>query len=299
VTGAISPSELGVTLPHEHIFIDRSRQYGLDAYLGDVELAVREVQLFKDAGGVSIVDCSTKEILRSPLWLREVSQRTGVNVVMGTGHYRHPYLDNDWMDAHAIDEIAQELIRDLDTGVGDTGIRAGVIGEIGSNGSQVSAIEERSFRAAARAHLATGASITTHAALFPVGHWQLDILLQEGVPAHRIVVGHSDTVASSEYHVSLAERGAFVQFDSLHVQSEYDINRRVEFVLNMVKAGHGRRLLLSHDICLRSHLTTQGGKGYTFLLKEFIPRLLAAGLPAATAEEIIADNPRRALSGEE
>jgi len=180
------------------------------------------------------VDCSTCEIGRKPGLLREVSERTGVHVVMGTGHYRRPYLDEAWMDGHSVEEIAEGLIRDLTVGVGDSEIRAGVIGEIGSNGSIISAVEERSFRAAARAHLAVGATISTHAALFPVGHKQLDILIHEGVPADRVVIGHCDTVPDSEYHASLAARGAFVQFDTLHVQSEYDLARRVEFVVRLV-----------------------------------------------------------------
>jgi phosphotriesterase-related protein len=299
VTGPVGAADLGVTLPHEHLFIDRTLTGGTDSYLVDLELAVQEAQLFKESGGSTIVDCSTREIARNPVWLREVAQRTGVQVVMGTGHYRHPFLDNAWMDVHQVDEIAQELIDDIQTGVGDTGIRAGIIGEIGSNGEHVSAVEERSFRAAARAHQATGVTITTHAGIFPVGHEQLDILFHEGVPASRIVVGHCDTVNSPEYHVALAERGVFVQFDTLHQQAAYDTDLRLRFVLNMVAAGHERKVLLSHDICLRSHLTALGGKGYSFLIKEFIPRLRAAGLSAAQVEQIVKDNPRRALSGEE
>ncbi len=299
VTGPVAAADLGVTLPHEHLFIDRSRDYGADAYLGDVDLATREVELFRDAGGATIVDCTTREIARRPTWLREVSERTGVHIVMGTGHYRHPYLDTAWLDAHTIDQVAAELISDITDGAEGTDIRAGIIGEIGSNGPHISGVEERSFRAAARAHLATGVTISTHAALFPVGHDQLDILLHEGVSANRIIVGHCDTVNSSEYHVAIAKRGAYVQFDTLHIQSEYDLARRVEFVLALVNEGLGGQLLLSHDICLRSHLTALGGKGYAYVIRGFAPRLRDAGVSEAQLTQILVDNPRRALSGEE
>lgn len=298
VTGGLDADQLGITLPHEHLFIDRSRDYGGDAYLGDVDLATREVALFKEAGGSTIVECTTRQIARQPAWLREVSERTGVHIVMGTGHYRHPYVDTAWLDAHSADQVAEEIISEIRVGVDGTAIRPGVIGEIGSNGPNISGVEERSFRAAARAQVATGLTVTTHAALFPVGNHQLDILLSEGVPANRIVVGHSDTIYSPEYHASLARRGAFVQFDTLHVQTEYDLAKRVSFVVAFVEAGFAGQLLLSHDICLRSHLTVLGGKGYAFLLNEFVPRLVEAGLSESLITEILTDNPRRALTGE-
>jgi predicted metal-dependent phosphotriesterase family hydrolase len=300
VTGPVSPEELGVTLPHEHLFIDRAKTNGPDAYLVDLNLAVQEVNLFKESGGSTIVDVTTREIARNPAFLREVAERTGIHIVMGTGHYRHPFLDVAWMNSHPVDSVAEELISDIQFGVDGSGIRSGIIGEIGSNGEHVSAIEERSFRAAARAHLATGVTITTHAALYPVGHEQLDILFHEGVAASRIIVGHCDTVHNADYHVALAQRGVFVQFDTLHLcyQVPYDLDLRVGFVMNMVRAGFERSVLLSHDVCLRSHLTALGGQGYSFLRNVFLPRLREAGLSEAQVESLVTDNPRRALSGE-
>lgn len=299
VTGTVDASELGVVLPHEHVFIDRYREYGLDAYLMDLELSVREVELFKAQGGSTLVDVTTEEIGRSPALLREVSERTGVHIVMGTGHYRRPFLDLEWMDTHTADDLAKELIHDLEEGVGTTGIRAGIIGEIGSNGPHVSAVEERSFRAAARAQRATGVSITTHAVLYPVGHEQVDILRDEGVPASRIVVGHCDTVDNAAYHASLAERGVFVEFDALHqcYDRAYDLDRRVKYVVDMVRSGFGRSVLLSHDVCLRSHLYALGGRGYAFIREVFVPKLLAAGLSEEDVRQLIVENPRRALCG--
>lgn len=298
MTGPCRPQELGVTLPHEHLFIDRSRDYGLDAFLGDEGLATRELELFSRAGGGALVECSTAEIGRNPDALVSVSLATGVRVVMGCGHYRRPYIDSARLDRQTTDQVAEEIIAELREGVGHTGVRPGVIGEIGSNGPRVAADEERSFRAAARAHLATGVTITTHAALFPVGLEQLGILTHEGVPAPRVVIGHCDTVYDQEYHLELARRGCFVQFDTLHVSHPYDLERRVAFVVALVASGHRDQVLLSHDICLRSHWTSLGGQGYTFLLSEFVPRLRAAGLTEADVEQIIRLNPQRALSGE-
>ncbi|MFX5743348.1 hypothetical protein ABTE37_20630, partial [Acinetobacter baumannii] len=75
--------------------------------------------------------------------------------------------------------------------------------EIASDLSHITAVEERSFRAAARAGRETGALITTHAASFPTGLAQLEILTEEGVDPSRIVIGHADTVKSVDYSLEL------------------------------------------------------------------------------------------------
>ncbi len=117
-----------------------------------------------------------------PAALRRVSQATGISIVMGCGHYRDPYLDRDWFDRTPVEAIADELVRDITEGVRGTGIRAGVIGEIGADRGFISAAEERSFRAAARAHLRTGLTISTHAARWPAGIAQMRLRL----PADRL-----------------------------------------------------------------------------------------------------------------
>ncbi len=115
---------------------------------------------------------------------------------MGTGWYRDPFLDRQYFETHSTDEIAADIVRDIEVGVADTGVRAGVIGEIACD-RVITPAEERSFRAAARAHLRTGATISTHAARWPIGHAQLDILCQEGVDPGRVIIGHSEFGARS------------------------------------------------------------------------------------------------------
>ncbi len=194
VTGPLAPDELGVVLAHEHVFIDLVREYRGSGLLNDEELAREELAALRTAGGRTLVDLTTDEIGRDPAALRRVSEATGVSIVMGCGHYRDPYLDRNWFDRMAVDAIADEIVRDLTEGVGGTGIRAGIIGEIGADRHYISAAEERSFRAAARAHLRTGVTINTHAARWPVGLAQLRLLAEEGVDPRRVIIGHTDSV---------------------------------------------------------------------------------------------------------
>lgn len=295
VTGPIDAGELGITLPHEHIFIDLLREVRTDGLLNDPQLMAEELERFRMAGGRTVVDCTNVGLARDPLALRRMAVKTGLNIIMGSGHYREPYIDRAWMDRHSVDEVAGLIVRDIEEGADGTDVRAGIIGEIGCD-RYITTAEERSFRAAARAHLRTGVTITTHAARWPVGLPQLELLRSEGVDCRRVIVGHCDLVPSTDYHEAIAAAGAFVQFDTIRGETEYDTERRIGYVLNMVRKGLIRHVLLSHDVCRRSHLAALGGCGYIYLLTSFLPRLREAGLSQEQIEQMTVENPRRALT---
>ena len=213
VTGPIGPAELGVVLPHEHVFGNIMREYRGNGMLHDPQVAIEELDDFRAHGGQTLVELTPVELGRRPELLAEVSRAARVNIVMGCGHYREPFLDLAHFAATSIDGLAEEIISEIEDGVGGTGIRPGIIGEIGSNEDTITPAEEKSFRAAARAHLATALTVSTHAAWFPIGLRQLDILESEGVAPHRVIVGHSDGVPGPDYQLALARRGCFVELD--------------------------------------------------------------------------------------
>jgi phosphotriesterase-related protein len=297
VTGPVRLDELGIVLPHEHVFIDLVREYRGSGLLNDERLAGRELRALKTAGGSTLVDLTLDEIGRDPAALRRASEATGIAIVMGCGHYRDPYLDRGWFDRTAVDAIADQIVLDITEGVRGTGVRAGIIGEIGADRRYISAAEERSFRAAARAHRRTGLTISTHAARWPVGLAQLRLLAEEGVDPRRVIVGHVDSVPIPEYHLALVKEGCYISLDSIGTGSSYDTRRAVDYVLDLVRAGFGSQILLSHDVCLRDHLRATGGCGYAYLLTEFLPLLTAAGLDQEQVHAFVTDNPRAALAG--
>ena len=297
VTGPVAPGDLGVVLPHEHVFIDLVREYRGNGLLNDEDLAKAEVAALREAGGGTLVDLTLDEIGRDPAALRRVGEATGVRIVMGCGHYRDPYLDRDWFDRMSVDVIADEITRDITEGVRGTGVRAGIIGEIGADRRYISAAEERSFRAAARAHRRTGLTISTHAARWPVGLDQLDLLAEEGVDPRRVIVGHADSVPIPDYHLALARRGCYVSFDGIGTGSRYDHDRTAGYVIELARAGFAAQVLLSHDVCLSDHLRAHGGCGYGYLIEGFLPLLTAAGLEADQVWRLVTQNPAAALSG--
>jgi phosphotriesterase-related protein len=296
VTGPVPASALGLTLPHEHLLIDLTRQVIIGGRINDLELLTSELQAFTAIGGKTLVDCTTDPIGRDPISLRKLAEATGVNIVMGCGLYREPYISREWIDSHDADELADELIHEIEHGVGQTGIRPGVIGEIGSE-KTITALEERVLRAVARAQIQTGLAVTTHTARWPNGTKQLAILEKEGVDPARVVIGHCDTVPSTDYHLGLARAGAYVQFDTIRGDNAYDIQKRADFVLALVEAGHLGQILLSHDVCIRGHLRAMGGTGYTYVPTGFADELRDRGLTDQDIDTLLVENPRRALAG--
>lgn len=321
-SGPVAAADLGRTVTHEHVFINLLPEFRGNGLLNDADLARRELEAFRDAGGGTLVDLTSAELTvgASPdplglfrgephpqpetrqtrahnnvVELRELALATGVNIVLGTGHYRDPYLQD--FDRFGADLLAERMILDLTEGFPDTGVKAAVIGEVGSDRWYLSAAEERSFRAAARAQQATGAPISTHASRWPVGLAQLDVLESEGADPGNVIIGHCDSINIPEYHLALAQRGVYVQFDTVRGENAYETERRVRYVLALVRAGFGDRVLLSQDVCRKDHLATFGGPGYAYVLGGFRDELLTAGLDDGEIDRLLIDNPRAALTG--
>jgi phosphotriesterase-related protein len=220
---------------------------------------------------------------------------------MGCGWYRGAYYPAETLiDRRSVDDLADELVRETTDGVGDTGIRPGIIGEIGTDKPWVSALEERVHRAAARAARRTGLSITTHSILSAVGLEQLRILEDEGADPGRVVIGHADSYPHLGHYLAIVERGASVEFDFLGMSftpaERHGEGRIVELLCELLARGHVEHVLLSQDVCHDSQLQRYGGNGYAYLARVFLPRLREAGVGDAEIETMTIANPRRLLT---
>ena len=311
VTGPVPSEQLGFTLIHEHLFLDLMRDtWSGNNFMNDPELAYLEVMRYKNAGGVTLVDQTNGGLrgndqlllpVKHALGVRDIAERTGLNIVLGCGWYRETYYDQSlWRKK--TDEIAEDIVRELTEGIEGTDVRAGVIGEMGAHFTWLSPVEERVLRAAARAHKKTGATVATHATRGPVGLDQLDILQEEGVDPRRVVVGHSQSYPYHEYHAEIARRGAFLSFDrmgSLKTANEYEYHALLRLVRQILDAGLTGHLLFSHDVCYRSDYATCGGNGYDFISTRLLDILREIDVTEEQFHQIMIDNPRRALTGEE
>jgi phosphotriesterase-related protein len=303
VTGPIPPERAGFTLPHEHTGIalwhakDRWDYWELTA---DDELVGEELREFRRRGGGTLVDLTLPGVGRDPERLRRLSTRTGVQVVMGCGWYREPYYPPEaGIDRRSVDDLADELVREFHDGVAGSGVRPGIIGEIGTDKPWVSALEERVHRAAARASKATGMAITTHAVQSPVGLAQLCIFEEEGVDPVRVVIGHADSYVDLDHYLAVLDRGANLEFDFLghRFGSEEHVEPRlIEIIVELLERGYASQLLLSQDVCHNSQLKANGGFGYVYLQQHFLPSLRTAAVGEGEIAAMTIDNPRRILT---
>jgi phosphotriesterase-related protein len=304
VLGPVDPAALGVTLPHEHTQIALwhiEARWDYWQLTRDAEVIAAELAAFRDEGGATIVDLTPAGVGRDPAWLVEVARTTGLNVVMGCGWYRTAYYPPDLLvDRRSVDSLADELVREIGDGVGDSGVRPGIIGEIGTDKPWLSAQEERVHRAVARAARRTGLAITTHAVLSPVGLDQLTIFEAEGADPSRVVIGHADSYPHLDHYLAIVERGASVEFDFLGMSftpaERLGEGRVIGLLCELLARGHVERVLLSQDVCHDSQLSHYGGNGYTYLARTFLPRLRAAGVSDAEIETMTVANPRRLLT---
>ena len=335
VLGPVSPSELGPTMTHEHLLIDflcmfnpppeataRARaeepitleNLGWVRYnsfsnrdnllLGDEETAIEEASLYKRAGGGTIVDATTIGIGRDPLALARIARATGLNVVMGAGYYVdavHP----EGMDTLAEPDIAAQIVADITQGVGDTGVRAGIIGEIGCTWP-LTANERKVLRAAASAQRETGAAILIHPGRSEAAPQEiLDVLAESGADLGRTIMGHLDrTVANFDTLMDLASSGCYLEWDLFGNESSYyplsDISmpsdaQRIDVIAKMVAEGYGEHIVVAHDVCTKHRLVRYGGHGYGHIVENIVPRMRQR-LSAQEVDAIVVQNPARILT---
>jgi phosphotriesterase-related protein len=346
VLGPIEPDEVGLTMMHEHVFVDtrdttflppqeaslrhyefekvdisflwllRRRPFSLcrdNVVLSDEATAIRELEHFTREGGTTLVDCTMPGMGRDPRATARVARATGLNIVQGTGAYvelAHP----GWVENESVDELAARFASEVTDGIDDTGVRAGIIGEIGTSGvargsrtkaGDFTPAEEKVLRAAGRASVATGAAVSVH--LDPRGQGAFavcDVLVEEGVSPDRIVMCHMDAHPDLEYHLAIGERGVYVEYDhfgreyyGMHMKMAYTSDtRRIELLAAMLDAGHESRLLLSQDVCAKIDLRTYGGVGYAHIAGELLPDFRRAGVTERQLQLMLTENPRRVLT---
>jgi phosphotriesterase-related protein len=338
VEGDLPAGEIGVVLPHEHVICDSSvwlnaksaRAHpefaAAEPELGNLwwmrqfpnsnasvlrldsrEVAARELAEFSRRGGGAVVDLTTDGIGRDVVALRAVARMSGVRIIAGTGFYIAP-AHPPWVQHASVDDLATFMIGEIDEGVNDTGIKCGVIGEIGVS-HPIQPTESRVLRAAARAQRPSGAAISVHTAAHAGSADSAldvaDILQDEGADMTRVVMGHMDAMLHRPgYLRETLARGCMVEFDLFgheFFESENDFQsfgdtEKCRAVAALVAEGYASQLLLSHDVCYKIQLQAYGGYGYAHLLRNILPRLRLLGVADDALEQMTMRNPRHVFS---
>ena len=337
VSGPIDAEDLGITLPHEHVLVDTSPWFFVEpkdtglkklAYepvtpknlswlwhncssnlenvrLLDEKLAIEELIRFKEEGGSTVVEVTSVNLGRDPSGLLRISSATGLNIVMGSGYYQGVSPVYDQLTE---EEITHEIVTDIQVGVGNSNVCAGIIGEIGCSWPLTNR-EKKSLRAAALAQQRTGVAITCHSS--PHVDSPLEIIKElssAGADVSRVVISHVDRVKRSlDTLDELAKTGCYLEYDlfggplfdpirpNTPVYDRLCDRERIEQIIELINQGYLEQILISQDLCMKIRLIRYGGNGYAHILCNIIPQMLARGITTKQIHTILIENPKRML----
>ena len=268
---------------------------------------INEVNHFKKAGGSLIADVTTSDFGRDAKLLLEVSEKTGVHIVAGCGNYVDGSVSEE-IKSLSKDQIKNIILTDLTRGIADTGIRAGVIGEIGT-GMCMSDFEKKSLCAASEAQAETGYGMHIHACLWNrEGLNALSFAVKNGANPQKIYVDHVDVLLDEDYIMGILDMGAYAEFDDFG--KEFYVDRknrnlllgsfasdkeRVLLIKKLIEKGYVRQILITNDICLKSMTHTYGGWGYDHVITNIIPMMQDFGISDKDIDIMMKENPIRFL----
>lgn len=317
VTGPIPVSKLGRTLMHEHMLIgypgwesDTVRPGPRRADM--IAMCNDRIAEMQEHGVTTMLDPCPNDLGRDVEFAAEISARTGFRVICATGLYKEDeggaayWKIRSNFGAHP-DSMAELFIRELTEGIGDTGIRAGII-KVATGSPVITDYERTILVAAAKASVETGAPITTHTDHGALGREQQAILTEAGVPAHRIIIGHSCGTDDHDYHMDIVSGGSYLGFDRFGIEVLQPDAKRVASLLAVMKKGAASRVVVSHDSvwCWRGE-PLPNTEAFAEMMAEWtpshfftgiVPQLLAGGATEAEIETLLVDNPRRFFEGD-
>ena len=336
VLGPVAPGALGPTTTHEHLLIDFSFMYKAPENAADVargeepislenlgwvrhnhyssranlevldeDNAINEVKLYKSAGGGTIVDATTVGIGRNPKALERISKEADVNVIMGAGFYVDAVHAAD-MANRSEGDLARQIVEEITFGVDGTGIKAGVIGEIGCSWP-LTDNERKVLRAVAAAQQETGAAILIHPGRNQGAPAEIiGTLTDAGANISRTIMGHLDrTIFNFDVLRGLASTGCYLEWDLFGNESSFyplaDIDmpsdaQRLDFIKKLVDEGYGPNIVLGQDICTNHRLAKYGGHGYGHILNNIVPKMRVKGFTEEAIHDLVVANPARILA---
>lgn len=336
VTGLCDPAALGPTLMHEHLFIDLNppafrgdvlpegvtdeavdlcncfrARYGQGHYtdnyrIEDFAVVRAEVEEMARAGGGAIVDLTVGGLGPRPLLLRQMAEETGVQIVMGAGHYVEEYQLAETATM-SVAELTGQMTGQLLDGAWGTDVKAGIIGEIGCQ-SPWTDREKKVMEAAVETQKATGAALNVHPGRAATQPQEVaDFVQARGGRMDRLILSHIDrTIFDEDTLFRLADTGAIIEYDLFGWESSYywpnpDIDLpndalRIHWLRKLADRGHLDQILISHDVCTKGRLERFGGHGFQHIFANTVPLMLRRGFTQAEVDRILVETPARLLT---
>jgi len=319
VLGPIEPEEMGLTLPHEHIIAaypgwecdPLTRSYHQEKI---VIACLKNIEPVKQYGVKTIIDATPVDLSRNVDVMKGVSEKLQINIVCATGRYTE--AEGKWIYFQRREnikignmqtEIYEGMMQEINYGIGQTGIKPGLI-KVATGWKKIAHCEEATLRAAAQASRETGIPITTHTEDGTMGPEQAALLISEGVEPRKITIGHMCGNASLDYQLDILKRGVYIAFDRFGIEMKMTDQTRVATLIALLAKGYANSILLSHD-CMAA-VYGRGGRmpleeaskfknwSFTNIFVNILPALKRAGVSDEQIKTMMVDNPRRFLSGD-
>jgi len=317
VLGPIAPDKLGPTLAHEHIVLGYCG-WECDAFSLPydrekiVKICVEMLKPVKQYGLKSIIDATPIDLGRDVEVMKEVSEKSGINIICSTGMYTEE--QGEWAyyrqryrlkTGDPTAEMRDTYLKELTQGIGTTGVKAGVI-KVATGHSKISELEMTSLKAAARAQKETGAPIITHTEGGTMGPEQMDALISEGANPAKIMCGHMCGSGLVEYQLAVIGKGVNIAFDRFGIETIMPDAVRTATLIGLLGLGFADRILLSHDFIAykmgREQILPENIRqlvanwSYAHVFRNIIPALKRAGVTDNQINMMMVENPRRLLS---
>lgn len=303
VRGSVATENLGLILPHEHLFVDLRGPMAPDYAQADPESVIRVMEpslaAAQGVGVAALVECSTPGVGRNVTILKRLAEVTPIHIVAPTGVYREELTPPPLRDL-SVEQLAELWVADLMEGMEGTTIRAGFIKLAVTSDGGPTSLEERNLKAAVLTSRQTGAVIAIHTGNGEVARREMAVLEEAGLDLGRFIWVHANLETDMAIHLEAARRGAYVEFDAVGAawQSQPGM---VDYTLALIDAGHAERILLSHDAGWYEAgqpggRPEDGFRGFTALIDVFIPALRARGVTDDLVHLLTATNPARAFA---
>lgn len=294
---------------HDHLYRGGGMEVIIDSdfLMNDIEKGTQELKSFYEAGGRSFVEMMPIGCGRSVNAYLQMAKEVPVNIIAATGFHKGKFYERThFVHNYSVDQLTQLIVEEVTTGIEThdyngpfverSKAKAGII-KGGTGYYTVSPLEVKMLKAAARAHLETGAPIATHTEYGTMGLEQLEIFRKEGVNLERVVIGHLDRNPDPYYHLEVLKSGCYVQYDCASRAKYHSESFTVDLIKALVKAGYGKKIVFGGDLGRKSYFKAYGGgPGLAYILESFVPRLRVEGIPGSVIEDIWVNNPARILA---
>jgi phosphotriesterase-related protein len=260
-----------------------------DARLNDRALCLNALTELRLAGVEAIIDQTACGMGRNPVYTQSVCDDAGIEIYHATGFYKEPFLPDICYTSDEI-TLSNFFVSEILHGIENTNIRASLIGEVGSGLNEISLVDSKMLRAAARAHAETGTPLCTHCSLGTMAMEQIEILTACGADLSHVVLSHIDLSDNLDYMLSILDTGANVGFDTIGKLDYLPDENRIARLMELCQRGYSGQIVLSMDITRKSKCIDPG---YCYLITNFLPLLRDAGAKDIWLSDMLWHNPRR------